>query len=304
MLRALELLQHQLPREAVEVHRTIKPEHNALAQHATALQAHFDDARTILKIKRVHFLHHDAITRKAGSVMSGIERFIADGEKQIPVFLKDQAKRLKGAAVRTGSGSKPRAGAHTGDCKKILDKACERLKKFASVIDSRWLPQVQEVLGHRPPKKPRIFIGSSTESLRVARQLKSHLKGRVRVTLWNDRGVFTAGKTLLARLIELRDQFHFAVFICAADDMAIIRETKIPIPRDNVVLELGMFLGCLPPNRVFIVREDGVRVPPDLGGLIHRKFVWPKNSPPSATQLRQAARAIMAAIDAASLRWV
>jgi CRP/FNR family cyclic AMP-dependent transcriptional regulator len=57
-------------------------------------------------------------------------------------------------------------------------------------------------------------------------------------------------------------------------------------PRDNVLFELGLFMGRLGPKRVFIVHEADVnlKLPADLAGigvLPHRgakTIIWPRPS--------------------------
>ncbi len=39
--------------------------------------------------------------------------------------------------------------------------------------------------------------------------------------------------------------------------VTISREKKQAAPRDNVVFELGMFMGCLGRERCFVVNEEG-----------------------------------------------
>jgi CRP/FNR family transcriptional regulator, cyclic AMP receptor protein len=47
------------------------------------------------------------------------------------------------------------------------------------------------------------------------------------------------------------------------------RDKEQVAPRDNVVFELGLFMGCLDRSRVFLIKENGrdVKIPTDLLGI-------------------------------------
>lgn len=47
------------------------------------------------------------------------------------------------------------------------------------------------------------------------------------------------------------------------------QRTEVAIPRDNVVFEAGFFIGSKGKRRVLVVREDGAKMPADLGGDVY-----------------------------------
>jgi predicted nucleotide-binding protein len=48
---------------------------------------------------------------------------------------------------------------------------------------------------------------------------------------------------------------------------------KVSIPRDNVIFELGLFIGALGKERTFLVcPEDAPRLPSDLQGIVHVQY--------------------------------
>lgn len=116
--------------------------------------------------------------------------------------------------------------------------------------------------------KPKVFVGSSTEGLEVARAIEVHLEHDAEVTVWKD-GVFGLGRGTLESLVLALDEFDFAVLVLTPDDLITSRDTTSQSPRDNVLLELGLFIGRLGHERTFIVfnRDSDLKLPTDLAGV-------------------------------------
>jgi len=115
---------------------------------------------------------------------------------------------------------------------------------------------------------PSVFIGSSTEGLDVAREVELQLQRDAVTTIWKD-GVFSLGDATLESLMKVLDQFDFAVMVLSPDDLVESRSESYASPRDNVLFELGLFMGKIGRSRVFIVRELDVnlKLPSDLAGI-------------------------------------
>src|SRR4051794_1388235 len=98
-----------------------------------------------------------------------------------------------------------------------------------------------------------IFIGSSTESIAVAKKVQELLQNKdTLVELWNH--YFDApGQFVLDSLINSADKFDFAVFLYAPDDTGYIRENKFFVARDNVVFETGLFMKSLGRERTILI---------------------------------------------------
>lgn len=117
---------------------------------------------------------------------------------------------------------------------------------------------------------PIMFVGSSVEGLPVAKEIEARLKHEdVIVRLWTTNGVFGPSGIPVEDLIKQVDQADFALFVFGPDDKIHSRKEDHAAPRDNVILEMGLFLGRLGRERVFMVKEAGVdlKIPSDLSGV-------------------------------------
>jgi hypothetical protein len=116
--------------------------------------------------------------------------------------------------------------------------------------------------------KPAIFIGSSSEAMRIADAFHSHLEDIAEVIPWRY-GVFKSGESALESLVNSLSQFDFAALILTPDDLVDSRGGTSYSPRDNIIFEIGLFIGRLGRERVFIIsdRDSDLKIPTDLLGI-------------------------------------
>ena len=116
--------------------------------------------------------------------------------------------------------------------------------------------------------KINVFIISSVEALEIARTIQNALAHDFTIVLWTD-GVFRASWYPIESLERQLDQSDFAIAVVQPDDMTSIRGTEVATPRDNVIFELGMFIGRLGRQRSFLIEPRGteVKLPSDLAGI-------------------------------------
>lgn len=119
--------------------------------------------------------------------------------------------------------------------------------------------------------KRKIFIGSSKEGLEIANHVSDIISRAcgdwLEVILWTDGGVFQMNKSTLDSLISVSRRFDYGLLIATRDDRATIRRQKFWIPRDNVMFEMGMFLGSLGLTRAFLFVENSNKLPTDYNGI-------------------------------------
>lgn len=114
-----------------------------------------------------------------------------------------------------------------------------------------------------------VFIICSVEALPVAREIQNQFQhDKFFVKVWTE-GTFKASKYALDSLEEQLDESDFGIAIVTPDDLVQSRGGEQGAPRDNVIFELGLFVGRLGRNRSFLVEPRGeeVRLPSDLTGI-------------------------------------
>lgn len=143
----------------------------------------------------------------------------------------------------------------------------EIYRAMARTLARRLLERNRLVGQHRD--KIRVFIISSAEALPIARIIQNSFEhDPFKVILWTD-GVFRATSYALEALESAVDDSDFAIAVAHSDDLTLFRGQDWPSPRDNVVFELGLFMGRLGRKRAILMepREEKVKLPSDLSGI-------------------------------------
>ena len=144
--------------------------------------------------------------------------------------------------------------------------------------------------------KPRIFIGSSTENLDIAYAVQENLDHDADCTVWTQ-DVFQLSKSAMESLVVALDDFEAGIFVFTPSDVTTLRGADFQTVRDNVILELGMFIGRRGRERTFIIVPRGVadlHLPTDLLGVTaatyegaRRDKNWRAALGPACNQIRK-----------------
>ena len=142
-------------------------------------------------------------------------------------------------------------------------------------------------------EKPALFIASSVEGLTVAEAINANLDHDTHPTLWRA-GTFKLGSGALEDLVKKSSTIDFAVFVFTPDDIVTIRKQEIAVARDNVVFELGLFIGALGKERCYVVKPRGVEMhlPSDLLGITTADYVADRPDGDIASALNSACKEI------------
>ena len=117
-------------------------------------------------------------------------------------------------------------------------------------------------------KRVNIFIGSSSEAINIAEAVQENLRFAGNVELWTQ-GIFRPSSFILDDLVREVKRFDFAVFVFNPDDVTKLRDNTYNTVRDNVVFEMGLFIGKIGKERTFYIipRDFEMHLPTDLIGF-------------------------------------
>jgi molybdopterin converting factor small subunit len=115
-----------------------------------------------------------------------------------------------------------------------------------------------------------IFIASTNEKASVAFRIKGILDDlkQFKTTTWKY-GAFRSGDypmEVLERQLEAND---FAIVLLTPDDITLSRGQTSESPRDNIVFEIGLFMGALGRKNVFCLFDENseIKIPSDLKSM-------------------------------------
>ena len=112
--------------------------------------------------------------------------------------------------------------------------------------------------------RPSVFVGSSSEGLPIAKYVQVLLDRECEVEIWSQ-GVFGLTQGTLESLVLALDHFDFAVLVLTPDDLRVQRGEETRVARDNVIFELGLFIGRLGRDRTFILHGPTESARPSFG---------------------------------------
>lgn len=119
--------------------------------------------------------------------------------------------------------------------------------------------------------KRKLFIGSSTEGQAFANQVKDqvnkHCGDWLDAETWNEGNVFALNDSALHSLVKASRKFDYGILVASKDDILKSRDKEHFVPRDNVMFEMGMFLGSLGLTRAFLLVEQHAKLPTDYNGV-------------------------------------
>lgn len=144
------------------------------------------------------------------------------------------------------------------------------------------------------------FIGSSSEGLVVANAIRANLLDATDCQIWTE-GVFLPGRTFIETLESMLDRMDYAILVATPDDMLRQRDVESFSMRDNVLLELGLFMAKLGRTRTYLVspKDTPIHIPSDLLGLTTLSYISPASAEEAVESLKEPCENIRLAMLAA-----
>jgi hypothetical protein len=116
-------------------------------------------------------------------------------------------------------------------------------------------------------KRKDVFLAYCGKAKAAAENIKTILN-KLSVTFidWKN---FPSGSSILEMIEKAAKETTGGIFLFTGDDKLDVGDQSIAAPRDNVIYEAGFFAHAKGHERVLIIREEGAKMPADLGGIIY-----------------------------------
>ena len=188
----------------------------------------------------------------------------------------DYLRRFKdasGIAVRSlaeGGNDWPQVYRSRVEAKrKVLTACLTRLENERELALATLQPPPQPPTAHAPSaKKPKVFVVHGHDHRR--KDDLSHFLRQIGLEPVILHEKPNGGSTVIEKFTRYAD-VNFAVVLLTADDEGRARSSNsmhLPRARQNVILELGYFLGSLGREKVCALYEPGVEIPSDYAGVL------------------------------------
>jgi len=137
----------------------------------------------------------------------------------------------------------------------------------SSEFDGEFTKWISEVECYR-----HVFLGYSSNATHTANAIYKFLSEnlKLRVFDWHQ---FRTGDTIWESIERAERLTNCGLFLFMADDKLVAGGKREFAPRDNVVYEAGYFAGAKGLRKSLVVREEGAKVPTDLGGILYLELI-------------------------------
>jgi hypothetical protein len=130
-----------------------------------------------------------------------------------------------------------------------------------------------------------VFLGYCSRAKGTAQAIHLFLSNKLKLSVMDWAMDFTGGGTILEEIDRSSRLCTCGIFLFTKDD-PLEGDNGHAAPRDNVVFEAGYFMRAKGKERVAIIREEGAKMPADLGGNIYIHLPDKDNTASVEGQLR------------------
>jgi predicted nucleotide-binding protein len=120
--------------------------------------------------------------------------------------------------------------------------------------------------------KKRKLLSSSKDCVpKIKDKINSELGEWIECETWMD-GVFALNQGTLESLVKASRKYDYGIMLASKDDVVYKRYRLFNAMRDNVLFEMGLFLGSLGLQRAFLITHDKTALPSDFNGVTVVKY--------------------------------
>jgi hypothetical protein len=155
----------------------------------------------------------------------------------------------------------------------------------ATGIDKGWFRRQFDPWADQVRARPDVFLGYCSSARSTATELTLYLEHDLGLRVQNYAMDFSAGPTIYEQIDAAARSCTCGVFLFTKDDP--LEGIDGAAPRDNVVFEAGFFLRANGKDRVAVIREEGAKMPADLGGNVYISLKDRGDIAPIHSQIRR-----------------
>ena len=118
----------------------------------------------------------------------------------------------------------------------------------------------------------KVFISSSQEAIEsgVVKWISDCIKDSgLTPKIWNSPELFPPGSYTYHNLIKISETFEASIFVFSEDDEIFYREKSVQQPRDNVLIEYGLFSGNMGMSKAIICIDGNPKQSTNLKGITY-----------------------------------
>jgi predicted nucleotide-binding protein len=153
---------------------------------------------------------------------------------------------------------------------KIETRAIDLADLKACLLKASTAASVASPAPTMPTRRPSVFLVHGHDI--VSREQATNFLERLGVEVIALDEQYNAGKTVIEKFEDNTD-VNFAVILLTEDDVGGKSSDALqPRPRQNVIFELGYFMGRLRRTRVCAIKKRNVELPSDILGMVWLSF--------------------------------
>jgi len=115
----------------------------------------------------------------------------------------------------------------------------------------------------------KVFLGYCSRAKSTADALSLYVEHELNTQVLNYAMDFRPGNSILEQIESATKECTCGIFLFTKDDELSSDNEAKAAPRDTVIFEAGYFIRAKGKKRVLIIREEGAKMPADLGGVIY-----------------------------------
>lgn len=116
--------------------------------------------------------------------------------------------------------------------------------------------------------RSKLFLGYCSEAQGTADAIIKYLIRTLHYEVTDWAVDFGAGATIMDEISAAIRSCRCGIFLFTRDD-PLEGDARHAAPRDNVIFEAGFCIATKGPQRTIVIREEGAKMPADLGGTIY-----------------------------------